>query len=61
MPRYLVEIVSTVTYRVDVDADSANEAMESAEDIEYSDMTEISDTTEYHIIREIETGTDETK
>jgi len=58
MPRYLVEIVNTLTYRVDVDADSANEATEAAEDIEYSDMEEVSDTTEYSIIREIETGTE---
>ena len=58
MPRYLVEIVNTLTYRVDVDADSANEATEAAEDIEYSDMEEVSDTTEYSIIREIEKGTE---
>lgn len=53
MPKYLVEVVNTLTYRVEVDADSQKEALESAEDIEYSDMTEINDTCEYHIVREI--------
>ena len=50
MSKYEVEVTSIRTFKATVEADSPDEAIKIAEDLEYTDMVELNDTTDYEVI-----------